>query len=145
MRTIVAMAHGTGWLFRITDGPVQGMFILISDADSGQPVWGAVSDAYSEQVYFAPAEITEVRPLSGDPAETEEQVGQAFMAAGVDQEVLDDRGDLRPVAEFEYGVAPPGFRPMPEWAGAALLPGRRYAVAVIGGLALPAASGTFCC
>ena len=142
MRTIVAMAHETGWHFQITDGPVQGMFILVADADSGQPVWGAISDAYSEQAYFSAAEITEVRSLS---AETEEQVRQALTAAGVDQTLLDDRRDLRPVAEFEYGVAPPGFRPMPEWAGTALLPGRRYAVAVIGGLALPTATGTFSC
>jgi hypothetical protein len=117
--------------------------IIVADESAGELAWSAVSDAFSEQTYEA--SVTFVGDLISCDLEslTEEKEAAELIAAGALPEAVHDRSALRPVSDFEYGVAPSGFRTEAQWSGGTLTPGHTYSVSIIGQFALPLAVGTF--
>lgn len=140
----VSRTLGGSWSFRLPDGPVDAIAIIVADESVGELAWSAISDAFSEQTYAASVAFVG-DPITCDPEDlTEEKEAAELIAAfRALPEAVHDRSALRPVSDFEYGVAPRGFRTEAQWSGGSLTPGHRYSVSIIGKFALPLALGTF--
>ena len=117
----------------------QALAVAVVDEDSQQPMWLLGTDSPTDSLPCT-AEIIEGETPVPLPSPDEATLEKELLARGVDPAALESgRKANRPLASFEYGRVPPGFRQvMP--MGAAPLPlqaGRRYCVLVLGGIGVP--------
>jgi len=114
--------------------------LVVSDSTTEEPIWWLVPEGFTSVLAFTIGEVDEeaVESLATldelDPLEDLPPSDLRHQRALVEREALED-ATLIPLASVTYGQVPPGFRQSHPAAGPApaLVPGREYCLAVMGG------------
>jgi hypothetical protein len=114
--------------------------LVLTDSSADEPIWWLVPQAFTSVHPFTIGEVDEeaVNSLATmddlDPLEDLPPSDTRHQRALAEREALED-ATLIPLASVTYGQVPPGFRQSHPPAGPppALVPGREYCLAVMGG------------